>query len=84
MIQKDSIVKFTNKYGSYSTEVKGIVIEVVHDIKENNDKALIEYIFWGPYDDDPRKYKEWHKVDALEEIVDEDTIKDVKEDLANT
>ena len=83
MIKKDSVVKFLNKYGNYSTQVNGIVRDIVHDIKENKDKVLIEYVFWGPYDDDPQKYKEWHNIETLEEIVDENKIKEVIEKINN-
>ena len=67
----NDVVELTIDYGDYSNVRKGIVK------KKKAGKYLVEYIFWGPYDEDPEKYQQWCTDSELTLITDENVINEV-------
>ncbi len=62
------------EYGDYSHVREGMIIEI------DNHRVLVEYIFWGPYDEDPQMYRQWCVDDELTPLEDQEKKEEIMEE----
>ena len=66
----NDVVSIMINYGDYSHIRNGVITKI------ENGKYLVEYVFWGPYDDDTKKYKQWCTEDELTLVTNDNIIFD--------
>lgn len=70
----NDVISIMINYGDYSHVREGVIVET------KDSRYLVEYIFWGPYDEDPQKYQQWCTSSELTLIKDKDKINTILEE----